>query len=163
MLNCIKRAQKIQAIFFLTFAWETLIKQQTSVGGCRPVFQSCWECRVMVRRPLEKTESDAVKGLFVTMRPALQHASCRWETTTRFRTTQKLYCSLQDWEPEEDMCEQGLEDDLVGKLLHLDCFSFQTVSLGPDWRSILGQCFLTDTLWPEMESWFCMDYENKIK
>lgn len=67
---------------FLTFTWETLTEQQTSVGGCRPVFQSNWECRVMVRRLLEKTESDAVKGLFVTMCPELQHASCRRETTT---------------------------------------------------------------------------------
>lgn len=158
------RLSKIQAIFFfLPFTWETLIKQQTSVSGCRPVFQSCWKCRVMVRRLLEKTESDAIKGLFVTMRPALQHASCRWETTTHFRTTQQLFCSLQHREPEEDTCEQGLEDDLVGKLIHLDCFSFKTVSLRQDRRSILGHWFSTDTLWPEMAGWFCMSYENKIK
>lgn len=87
----------------------------------------------MVRRLLEKTESDAVKGLFVTMCPELQHASCRRETTTRFRTTQQLFCSLQHREPEEETCEPLLEDDL-GKLLHLDRFPFLNlnVSLGAE-------------------------------
>lgn len=86
----------------------------------------------MVRRLLEKTELDAVKGLFVTMRPELLHASCRRETTTHFRTTQQLFCSLQHREPEEETCEPLLEDGLVGKLLHLDRFPFLNVSLGSE-------------------------------
>jgi len=68
----------------------------------------------MVRRLLEKTELDAVKGPFVTMRPELLHASCRRGTTTHFRTTQHLFCSHR--EPEEETCEPLLEDDLLGKL-----------------------------------------------